>query len=159
MPRMLTCVSPTLAVSTIVTFGISETKSAGLSIPARSIVSSVNAVIAIGTSCRLSARFRAVTTTSSIPPAPSSCPSAGVTGSMASAATPKVMVFNVFMVPASCFIVAASDYSRVMPNISPATRRPDVSAPSMPGATSSVCSPAKCRQAIGFGISRAKRVS
>ena len=32
---MLTCVSPTLAVSTIVTFGMSEMKSAGRSIPAR----------------------------------------------------------------------------------------------------------------------------
>ncbi len=68
---MLTWVSPTLAVSTIVTLGIREMKSAGRSMPARSMVCSVKAVIAIGTSCRLSARLRAVTTTSSIDEAPS----------------------------------------------------------------------------------------
>ena len=65
MPRILTCVSPTLAVSTIVTFGIKEMKSLGRSMPACSITRCENALIAIGTSCRLSERFRAVTITSS----------------------------------------------------------------------------------------------
>jgi hypothetical protein len=65
MPRMLTCVSPTLAVSTMVTLGINSMKSAGRSMPASLISWAVNGVTAIGTSCTFSARLRATTVTSS----------------------------------------------------------------------------------------------
>ena len=51
-PRILTCVSPTSAVSTIVTPGVKLIKSVALATPDRSICFSVKTVIAAGTSLK-----------------------------------------------------------------------------------------------------------
>ena len=69
MPRITTKALPAFCVSTSVMFGTSAMKSAGLVMPAASIVCSVNTLMVTGTSRNASSRLRAVTTTSSSVPA------------------------------------------------------------------------------------------